>query len=73
MKYFKVPNQVFDLNLTPIEFYVLCCLLKKQTKQRRTQSGELPLFIGLLKCADCGGLMHFKPDMTTACEYSGYD
>lgn len=36
---------------------------KKQTKQRRTQSGELPLFSGLLKCADCGGLMHFKPDM----------
>ena len=28
MKYFKVPNQVFDLNLTPIEFCVLCCLLK---------------------------------------------
>lgn len=28
MKYFKVPNEVLDLNLTPIEFYVLCCLLK---------------------------------------------
>ena len=28
MKYFKVPNQVFDLKLTPIEFCVLCCLLK---------------------------------------------
>ena len=28
MKYFKVSNHVFDLNLTPIEFYVLCCLLK---------------------------------------------
>ncbi len=28
MKYFKVPNHVFDLNLTPIEFCVLCYLLK---------------------------------------------
>ena len=28
MKYFKVPNQVLDLNLTPMAFYVLCCLLK---------------------------------------------
>ena len=28
MKYFKVPNHVFNLNLTPIEFYVLCFLLK---------------------------------------------
>ena len=28
MKYFKVPNHVFDLNLTPIEFCALCCLLK---------------------------------------------
>ena len=28
MKYFKVPNEVFDLNLTPIEFCVLCYLLK---------------------------------------------
>ena len=28
MKYFKVPNHVLDLNLTPIEFYVLCYLYK---------------------------------------------
>ena len=28
MKHFKVPNHVFNLNLTPIEFCVLCCLLK---------------------------------------------
>lgn len=28
MKFFKVPNHVFDLNLTPIEFYVLCYLYK---------------------------------------------
>lgn len=55
MKYFKVPNQVFDLNLTPIEFCVLCCLLKCNhsvqeigiIKGRSTAKDDRPFFISV--------------------------
>lgn len=35
----------------------------KGTKQRRKKDGELPLFSGLLRCADCGSVMCYKADM----------